>query len=162
MNKSFNYTRLQLNVLVLLRLLVGWHLFYEGLSKLLNPAWTSAGFLLESNWIFSGFAHWIASNPVVLNAADFLNTWGLLAIGTGLILGLFTRIASVSGAVLLLIYYLVNPPVIGMENAIPAEGNYLIINKTLIESFTLVLLTVFPTGSVFGLDLFLARIRKTA
>lgn len=87
MNNTKSYTSFQITVLVILRFLIGWHLLYEGLSKLLNPVWSSAGFLLESKWIFSGFAHWIASNPGLLNAADFLNTWGLMAIGAGLIVG---------------------------------------------------------------------------
>ena len=50
----------------------------------------------------------------VLNAVDFLNTWGLIAIGLGLILGLFTRAAAISGAILLFVYYLNNPPLIGL------------------------------------------------
>ena len=32
-----NYSNFQLTILVALRMLIGWHLFYEGLTKLLNP-----------------------------------------------------------------------------------------------------------------------------
>ena len=34
--------------LVLLRIIIGWHFLYEGLTKLLYPGWTSAGYLKGS------------------------------------------------------------------------------------------------------------------
>lgn len=108
----------------------------------------------------SGFANWIINNQNVLNAVDFLNTWGLIAIGLALILGLLTRIASVCGAVLLFIYYLNNPPLIGLEYTLPSEGSYLIISKTLIEAAALVVLAVFPTGMFFGLDMLINKHRN--
>ena len=154
------YSSLQLTVLVLLRFLIGWHLLYEGIAKLITPNWSSLGFLMESKWILSGFSHWIVSNPGILNFVDFLNTWGLIAIGVGLITGLFTRIATLSGVVLLLIYYLTNPPLIGIEYTMPMEGNYLIVNKTLIEAVTLFALALFPTGSIVGLDMFIYRFKN--
>jgi thiosulfate dehydrogenase [quinone] large subunit len=153
MNGKNDYSPLQMTVLVVLRFLIGWHLLYEGFSKLLIPNWSSFGFLQESKWILEGLAHWILAHENVLNVVDFLNTWGLIAIGLGLILGLFTQIAAVSGALLLFIYYLNNPPLIGLEYTVPTEGTYLIVSKTLIESFALVVLVVFPTGNLFGLDM---------
>jgi thiosulfate dehydrogenase [quinone] large subunit len=42
----------------------------------------------------------------------------------------------------------------------PSEGNYLIINKTLIEAVTLFVLSIFPTSHLVGLDLFLDRMKK--
>ena len=96
--------------------------------------------------------------PCVLNAVDILNTWGLIAIGLGLILGLFTKPAAISGAILLFIYYLNNPPLIGLEYSVPTEGSYLIISKTLIESMALVLLAVFPSGYFAGLDMLVQKL----
>lgn len=160
MKKNEIYTPIQSYVLVVLRLLIGWHLLYEGFSKLLIPNWSSLGFLKESKWILAGFSNWIISHHGLLNAVDFLNTWGLIAIGTGLILGLMTRAAAISGAILLFIYYLNNPPLIGLEYSVPAEGSYLIINKTLIESVALVALAVFPSGSFAGLDILVYRFRN--
>ena len=153
------YSTLQLTTLVILRFFIGWHLLFEGFSKLMNPNWSSAGFLRESQWIMSGFANWATSNAGVLDVVDFLNTWGLVAIGLGLILGLLGRAAAVSGAILLLLYYLNNPPLTGLEYSVPAEGNYLIINKTLIEAVTLFVLSIFPTSHIVGLDLFLNKIK---
>ena len=51
----------QLTGLVLLRVLIGWHFLYEGVSKLINPYWSSAAYLLDSKWIFSSLAKTIVS-----------------------------------------------------------------------------------------------------
>jgi thiosulfate dehydrogenase (quinone) large subunit len=147
-----SYSKLQFSVLVLLRFLVGWHLLYEGLAKYLSPNWTSKGFLRESQWIMSGVADWIISNSTVLSIVDFLNVCGLIAIGISLIIGLFARPAAIFGAVLLFIYYLNNAPITGIEYSVPTEGNYLVVSKTLIEAVALVLLAVFSTSDVVGLD----------
>ena len=160
MKSTKTFTTFQLTALVLLRILIGWHILYEGISKLLMPNWTSALFLRDSQWILSGFADWIVSNEGVLSAVDFLNTWGLIAIGAGLVLGLFTRLAAYAGMALLLMYYLNNIPLIGIEYSMPAEGNYLIVSKTLIEAAALLVLPIFPTGSAFGLDIFISRFTK--
>jgi len=157
MKEKNDYTPLQMTILVVLRFLIGWHLLYEGFSKLLIPNWTSFGFLQESKWILAGLAKWILAHDNVLSVVDFLNTWGLIAIGLGLIVGLFTRIAAISGAALLFVYYLNNPPLIGLEYTVPSEGSYLVVSKTLIESCALVLLAIFPTGTVFGLDMFVRK-----
>jgi thiosulfate dehydrogenase (quinone) large subunit len=152
-----SYSQMQLAVLLVLRFLVGWHILYEGIAKLLNPDWTSAGFLSESQWILSGFAGWVTSNSGVLAAVDFLNTWGLVAIGMGLVLGLFSRVAAVAGAALVFIYYLNSPPLVGLEYTLPAEGNNLVVNKTLVEAASLCVLALFPTSKIFGLDAFLKK-----
>jgi thiosulfate dehydrogenase [quinone] large subunit len=145
--------RWQRGTLVALRFIIGWHFLYEGLDKLLHPEWSALAFLANAQWIFSGVAQWITSHAGLLNIVDHLNTWGLIAIGLGLILGLFTRAASIAGALLLMLYYLFNPPFIGMEMTGPAEGNYLIVNKTLIEAVTLLYIAVTPLSRYLGLDM---------
>lgn len=161
MKDNNSYSTLQITTLVILRLVIGWHILYEGIAKLLNPNWSSIGFLSESKWILSGFANWIISNPGVLKTVDFLNTWGLIAIGAALMLGIFMRFAVVAGTILLLIYYLNNPPLIGLEYIIPSEGSNIIVNKTLIEAIALFLLAVFPAHAVYGLEsLFTKKSKK--
>ncbi|MFA7491690.1 MAG: hypothetical protein WCY58_13130, partial [Mariniphaga sp.] len=155
-----NYSRLQLTMLVILRFLIGWHIFYEGFAKLINPQWSSAQFLNESQWILSGLAGWITSNSGVLATVDFLNTWGLIAIGLGILLGLYATVASIAGALLVLVYYLNSPPLIGIEYTLPVEGSNLIVNKTLIEACALCILALFPTSYTFGLDAFRVKKRK--
>jgi thiosulfate dehydrogenase [quinone] large subunit len=147
----------QSGLIIALRFLIGWHFLYEGVSKLIHPEWSSLGFLMESKWILSGVADWITSNQGVLEVVDFLNTWGLIAIGLGLILGLFTRWAAIAGTVLLALYYLFLPPFIGMETTAPQEGNYLIVNKNLIEAVMLLLIAVSPAARNFGLDILFGK-----
>lgn len=149
---SKNYSKSQLYLLVALRVVIGWHLLYEGIVKLVNPNWSSAGFLLDSQGIFSGFFHSLASNLDLLSIVDTLNIAGLTLIGLGLILGSFTRLATIGGIVLLAFYYLSHPPFVGLKYAMPMEGNYLVVSKNLIELMALCVLLVFPTGTILGLD----------
>lgn len=158
--KQKKYDSIQLTALVTIRFLIGWHLLYEGISKLLSSGWSSVGFLRESQWIMSGLAKWIISNQAALSLVDFLNIWGLIAIGMGLIMGLFTRAAAISGTILLLLYYFNNAPVTGIEYSIPAEGNNMLVSKTLIEAAALFVLSVFPTGSIIGLDVLLFGLKR--
>ena len=152
MKKQNDYSTLQLSSLLILRLAIGWHFLYEGIIKIFNPGWSSIGYLLDSKGFLAGLFHWMAANPGVLNTVDFLNAWGLSAVGLGLILGIFTRISCVGGMLLLAFYYLSHPPFIGLEYAIPPEGNYLLIDKTLIELIALWVIYLFPTGAIIGID----------
>lgn len=154
------YTRGQLSALVILRMLVGWHFLYEGIVKLWNPNWSSGGFLMDSQWIFAGIFKEMAGNAAVLSIVDFLNVWGLILIGLGLILGLFSRYAAIAGIVLLSMYYLSHPPFVGLKYALPNEGSYLIVNKNLIEIFALAVLVSFPTAKYIGLERLIALMRR--
>ena len=156
---SWNVNVVQMTVLVILRVAVGWHFLYEGVSKLFIPDWTSAGFLTVSKWIFAPVFKWIAASPSVLSAVDLLNIWGLIFIGLSLMIGLFSRAASIAGIILLTLYYLANPPFIGMDFGIVTEGNYLVVDKNLVELIALCVLTIFPTGSIIGLDRLIAAVR---
>jgi len=148
----WRYTRIKRLALVLLRVAIGWHFLYEGLAKLLNPYWTSAGFLLESKGPLAALFQGIAAHPTALRIVDILNTWGLIAIGLGLMAGLLTRAASLAGMALLLLYYICNPPLIGAAYSAPSEGAYLFVNKNVIEFLALWVLIIFPTSKIIGLD----------
>ena len=45
-----NISNFKKAVLLLLRIAVGWHFLYEGVVKLFDPGWSSAGYLAESRW----------------------------------------------------------------------------------------------------------------
>lgn len=147
-------------VLLLLRLAVGWELLYEGLAKLLTPNWTAAPYLLLSHGFFQNFFHSLGSSPVLLHLVNVVNTWGLILIGTALILGSMTRLASVFGIVLLSLYYLAQPPLIRTYFRVPVEGHYLVVNKTLVELLVLVVFLALPGSALWGLDR-LSRARRT-
>lgn len=155
-----SYSKTQLWLLVLLRVAIGWHMLYEGFVKLLNPNWSALGYLMDSEGWFAGIFHSVAGNQGALQVADFLNVWGLILVGLGLILGLFTKLSSYGGIALLALYYLSHPPMISTAYAIPAEGSYIFVNKNLIELITLTVLLVFPTGKIIGLDRFIFNRRS--
>jgi uncharacterized membrane protein YphA (DoxX/SURF4 family) len=151
----------RLYALTLLRVAIGWHFLFEGLSKLFTPGWTSADFLLLSNWIFSGMFHGIANNPGLLGIADFAVIWGLILIGLALFLGIFDRLASAAGMLLITFFWLANPPLTGLDFGVPHEGNYLLVDKNMVEFFALLILALFPTGIYLGLAHLLKNNRKT-
>ena len=134
----------------LLRIVIGWHFLYEGWTKLLDPAWTSAGYLNSATGPLAGLFHTLGSNEALLPLIDQLNIWGLTLMGVALMLGLFTRAASVAGIALLGLYYAAYPPLFSITNGV-SEGQYLIVNKTLIELVALAVIAAFPSPA-FGFD----------
>jgi hypothetical protein len=87
---------------------------------------------------------------------DFLNIWGLIFIGAGLLTGLFTRAASWSGVALLFFYYVARPPFVGIMEGGAMEGNYIWVNKNLIELVAMILLARVPVNWMYGTDFLIA------
>lgn len=147
-------TKLTLSII---RAAIGWHFFYEGISKLFMESWTSQGYLANATGFLSGFYHWMAGSETLVGVVDFMNVYGLIVIGLALFVGLFVRIASVAGIVLLLLYYFAYPPW-GSSLFGSIDGHYYIVNRNLIEAF---LLFWFVVGNVRGysIDLLLNQWR---
>lgn len=148
---QLNLKPLHMYLLVALRVVIGWHFLYEGIVKLLTPGWSAAGYLLNSTGFLSGFFWGMAQNDAVLSLVNFLNIWGLILIGLGLFLGLFTWVAQFAGIGLLSVYYLANPPFVSNTGA-GFEGSYLFVSKDFIELAALIVLSFFRTGKFLGLD----------
>ncbi|MEN8193023.1 MAG: DoxX family membrane protein [Bacteroidota bacterium] len=146
-----NYTKPQFYILLLLRLIIGYHFLFEGVNKLFNPSWSAVGFLLQSNWIFSDLFILIANSPTLLAISDFLNIWGQILIGLALIIGLVSRYAAIGGAVLLLLYYVAYPPFI--------EG-YTFVDRNLLEFLGLIIVMLFQTSYIIGVDGLLGKVRS--
>jgi thiosulfate dehydrogenase [quinone] large subunit len=138
--------------IVVMRVAIGWHFLYEGLAKLQAPAWSAAGFLKQARGPFASFFRALAADPNLLERVNQITMWGLIAVGLGLVLGCFTRLASLGGIVLILLFYLCNPPFVGYFYAIPSEGSYLVVNKNLVELAALVVIFLTRSGHVAGLD----------
>jgi uncharacterized membrane protein YphA (DoxX/SURF4 family) len=83
---------------------------------------------------------------------DAIIRYALVAIGAGLLLGLFTRLACLGGAAFLLTLYLLMPPFPWLPENLRAEGHYLFIDKNLIEMLALLALATLPSGRWAGLD----------
>ena len=146
--------------IVLLRVAIGWHFLYEGVAKLTKPGWSAAGYLMQSRGALSSFFRSLAADPDVLAKVNLLTRWGLTLIGLGLILGCFTRVASVAGILLVLLFYLCNPPFVGYFYSIPTEGNYLIVNKNLVEVAALAVVLATGSGRMAGLDRIIHRLLR--
>ncbi len=140
-----------LSILTILRIGIGWHFLYEGLVKIFDPAWSAAGFLGSATGPVSGLFHAMGANPRVVPYVDLLNIAGLVLIGFGLILGLFTRFSQMAGIVLLFLYYISHPPLF-TDPGFFREGSYFLVSKDLLEILALVVLMFFPTGRFLGLD----------
>jgi thiosulfate dehydrogenase (quinone) large subunit len=138
--------------LTALRVVVGWHFLYEGLTKLTSPGWSAAGYMKQARGPFAELFRWIASNPNLLDNANTITMWGLTIVGLLLILGLFTRLASLGGIAFILLFYLCNPPFVGYFYSIPTEGSYLVINKNLVEVCALAVIFLTGSGRFAGLD----------
>ncbi|HOW39228.1 MAG TPA: DoxX family protein [Bacteroidales bacterium] len=145
-------------LLTALRIVIGWHFLYEGIAKAFNPNWSSALYLMESKWLFSGFFHWLISSDTSLQIVDFLNIWGLILIGTCLFLGFLPRLASIAGAFLLMLYYVANPPFV--YSSVPSQSHFYIVNYNLIEAVVLVVIATFREEQLYGLQRYLSSRNK--
>jgi thiosulfate dehydrogenase [quinone] large subunit len=145
-------SRPALIALTLLRVAIGWHFLYEGISKLSAMSWSAAGYLRQARGPLAGFFRSLAEQPNLLDTANLVTMWGLTVVGLLLILGLFTRLASLAGMAFVLLFYLAAPPWVGYFYALPSEGSYLIVNKNLVELCALLVIMMTGSGRFAGLD----------
>ena len=158
--ESSGFSKLQVTMLVVLRAAIGWHFLYEGAVKLFSPGWTSAGYLRASKWLFADTFHWIADTPTALAVVDLMNVWGLILIGLGLMAGVLWRWASVSGALLLVLYYVGNPPFMAAGSGAVMEGSYLYVDKNFVEFCALCALAAVPSRALPGLGHLLSFLKR--
>jgi uncharacterized membrane protein YphA (DoxX/SURF4 family) len=133
-----------------LRMAIGWHFIYEGLAKIWAGHWTASSFLLGTSGFLSGFYHALAHTPALLRLTDVLNMYGLLIMGLALFLGFWIRIASVSGFLLLALYYFAYPP-FGPTSWSNADGNLFIVNKIFVEAVALLVFALIKDRG-YGID----------
>lgn len=130
--------------LVAMRITMGWFFFYAGITKVLNPDWTAAGYLAGAK-TFAGFYLWLAQ-PGIMPFIDFTNKWGLTLLGISLILGLGVRLASVLGALLMALYYL---PILDFPYP---NTHAFIVDEHIIYITALLFMAAAGAGRVWGLD----------
>lgn len=157
--KKFHFRSFHMYLLVILRIAIGWHFLYEGVSKLIIPGWSAEGYLLNATGFMGPLFRSLALEESSLAIINFLNIWGLILVGLGLLLGLLTKWAQFGAIFLLAMYYLANPPFLS-HTGVGFEGSYLFLSKDLFELLTLVVLSFFPTGMFLGLDGLSAQWRK--
>ncbi|MFN7088758.1 MAG: DoxX family membrane protein [Candidatus Paceibacteria bacterium] len=141
---TLNLSQGQKISLFLLRISLGWLMFYAGITKFLNPAWSAAGYLKNAK-TFSSFYQWLA-RPEILPIVNFVNEWGLTLLGLSLILGWGVRLSSILGAVLMFLYYL---PILDFPYPTP---HAFLVDEHIIYIFVLLLFASFRAGRVWGFD----------
>ncbi len=137
--------------ITLLRVAIGWHFLYEGATKIFQSGWSSSGFLLHTSGFLSPFYHWLASSPLLLRMTDILNVYGLTLIGIALFIGLFSRLASIAGALLLTLYYFAYPPFGNL--VMNSEAHLYIVDKLFIETMALLFLFIYKERGYSADDL---------
>jgi thiosulfate dehydrogenase [quinone] large subunit len=137
-------SRNQKLALFLLRIAMGWFMFYAGITKVLNPEWSAEGYLKAAK-TFQGFYSWFAS-PGILPITNFVNAWGLTLLGVSLILGAAVRLSSILGAVLMILYYF---PVLTFPYIKPFA---FIVDEHIIYALVLIYFALIRAGRIYGLD----------
>ncbi len=137
-------SKLQSFSLWFLRVIMGWFFFYAGITKVMNPQWTSIGYIKNAqsaSWLFE----WL-SNPQILSVVDFLVKWGLTMLGVSLLLGIFVRLSAYLGVLLMFLLYL---PILKF----PMAGTHAyIVDEHIIYIAVLLLLVQFRAGHVGGME----------
>ena len=95
--------RFQFTALFIVRLVVGVYFLDFGFSALWTPGWSLTSFISGAR-TFSSFYHALAV-PSVLPMLGLIIALLSLAIGALLVLGIFVRLASFVGIILMLFFY---------------------------------------------------------
>ena len=138
MNKS---TRLSI---FLLRISLGFLFFYAGITKIMDPNWSAAGYLRGAK-TFPGLYQWFASDANIV-WINLVNEWGLALIGLAMIIGLFVRWASLGGILFMVLYYL---PILTFPYIAPHSY---IVEEHVIYALVFLLLFATNAGKFWGAD----------
>lgn len=143
-------TNSQKITLFLLRVSLGWMFLYSGLSKVLAPSWSAEGYIKNAK-TFVSFYQWL-TDPNILPIINFLNEWGQTALGIALILGIFVRISSILGALMMFLYYfpILEFPYVGTHS--------FLVDEHIIYAFTLIYLSAVRAGRAYGLAVFTSKL----
>ncbi|MBI2990116.1 MAG: DoxX family protein [Candidatus Magasanikbacteria bacterium] len=136
--------------LLLLRFSLGWLFFYAGITKILNPEWTAAGYIKGAK-SFIWFYQWLLSSDI-LPAINAINEWGLTLLGISLILGIGVRLSSYLGAILMMLYYFVR-----LDFLYP-DANSLLVDQHIIYAFIMIYFAQLRAGRIWGLENFCSRL----
>ena len=136
-------------LLFLTRIGLGWVMFYAGITKVLNPNWSAAGYLKGAKTFNDFFVS--LTEPGILPFINFMNEWGLTLLGVSLILGIGVRLSSVLGALLMVLYYFpaLDWPKIGTTSYI--------IDDHIIYALVLLYLGAVRAGRMMGMENWFAK-----
>ncbi len=133
-----------------LRLSMGWIFLWAGAEKVYSEITTgssaTAGYLNFATFgPFTGFFQAMAGNPVI----DALLVWGLVLAGIALIFGAATRVAAVSGIIMMMLMYFSAWP--------PAHNPFM--DEHVIYALLLGYLAFVGAGRFLGIDGLVEKLR---
>lgn len=127
-----------------LRISIGWMFFWAGITKIIDPTWSAEGYIKTAK-NFSGLYAWFAS-PSVLPITNILNEWGLTLLGVAIFVGIFMRLSTFLGALLMLLYYFVI-----LDFPYPNPHAF-IIDEHVVYVFALFVLGSLNAGRIWGIE----------
>lgn len=130
-------------ILVLLRITLGWYMFYAGITKVMDPAWSAEGYLKGAK-LLPQFYTWLTS-PHIMPIVNFVNEWGLTLLGISLILGIWINYSAPLGALLMLLYYI---PL----GVIHPDPHSMVVDQHVIFGLLMLYLSYAGAGQMWGLD----------
>ncbi len=157
-------TRVRERGIVILRIAIGWVFLFAGIEKVLalgGKPFSAAGYLQfatmgtwpgttleQGQYLNPTHPFWasLGANAGLISVINVLVVFGEVAIGTALILGLFTRFAAAMGTLMMTFFFIASWDF--------ANG---VVNSDAIYAILLVTLGIMGAGKVFGLDAILER-----
>jgi thiosulfate dehydrogenase [quinone] large subunit len=130
---------------IILRLVIGSLFLEAGLNKIIN-GFSAAEYLASGSGPFAG---WFANMVSIVDALSVLVIVGETLIGIALIFGAMVRLASFSGIVMMILYYL---------PYLPPESGWIDLHIVLIFVFIVIILS--GSGYYFGIDRFALRLKS--
>lgn len=135
--------------LALLRVSLGVLFFYAGITKVIDPTWSAAGYLQGAK-TFAWFYHALTA-PGVIGTIDFLNKWGLTLIGLSLFFGVKVRLSAPLGALMMVLYYF---PVLTFPYIAPHS---FLVDEHIVYFFALLVLYSTHAGRFYGIGAYCER-----
>ncbi len=141
---ELSYHDLIVPFMVVMRLTFGFIFAWSGFEKLIE-GFSAKGFLVNAT---SGPAQAWFAGLGDNGAVDGLVVWGEILIGVSLMLGLFTRFASLAGAAMVFLFYLAQFP--------PTHNPFM--DEYLVYILVFSMLSALGAGRVLGLDKYVERL----
>ena len=137
-----------------LRLVIGFAFLWSGLDKVLSGSFSAAGYLTNvaatNGNPLAGLFLWMGQTPWFVEFVNVAAPFGELAIGLCVMVGLLTRLAAFSGALMMLLFYFGNWDV--------AHG---VINSDFMYMLVFLSVAAFGAGRILGFDAFVEATKST-
>lgn len=132
------------------RMLMAWTFLYAASHQVFNPKFSAAKFLSSTKTFHDLYAP--LTDPALDPILTFLVSYGHLAIGASLLVGLAVRLSSLAGLALMLLYWTAH-----MEWPYIENHNNFIVDYHIVYGTVCLFLFAKDAGHVLGLDIIAAR-----